>query len=493
MSLQLRAYAAAAEPARRPDRGGGGLPLALERFGRNAGHLLAREGAGEAGLGGIIRLDRRFEFGQRRAQRAEFAVEQDGEVAAGAGEQRLREGRQPLQLGQVGIVAEGQANGAEEQIERPAQIARRIAERRRGGEEGVLPGRGPCGGVDQPERRPVLDGAVDEADLGGELLEAGERRGVMRIEGRPGESGRMGVPVPQREAERLIGRQAVGPRPVQRLDIGVELVAPQPEPLIDHDPAGGVGPAAAFPGLAQLAEETPAVGLAGMELEAMVAEAVLAQAAMDDVERRRLLGDEQHRLARGEAVGDHVGDGLALAGAGRADDDEIAALRRRRGWRRSARNRPAAARRCPAARSGGRARARPRTACRRGSNASSGVSMRCRTTRFWRSASVRSTRSFHIRYLAKEKVDSAVSSTTSMPGTSRTAWRIWPSRRGTSTPLSSRGRSPVNCGKARSKSRSRNCSSVALKRGSSSWKRSEKREEALRRSSFTGTSKSGAR
>jgi hypothetical protein len=42
----------------------------------------------------------------------------------------------------------------------------------------------------------------------------------------------------------------------------------------------------------------------------------------DDVQRRPFLGDEQHPLAVGDRAGEQVGDGLRLAGAGRALEHE---------------------------------------------------------------------------------------------------------------------------------------------------------------------------
>ncbi|MCY1236163.1 hypothetical protein D9M72_488070 [compost metagenome] len=64
-----------------------------------------------------------------------------------------------------------------------------------------------------------------------------------------------------------------------------------------------------------------------MQLQAELAEPDLAQTPVDDVEGRDLLGDEEHTLALGQALRDEVRDGLAFAGAGRADENEVLAPR----------------------------------------------------------------------------------------------------------------------------------------------------------------------
>src|SRR3546814_9409069 len=51
-------------------------------------------------------------------------------------------------------------------------------------------------------------------------------------------------------------------------------------------------------------------------------ESDLLESAMDDFERRHLLGDEQHFLAARDGGGDDVGDRLRLARPGRPLDDE---------------------------------------------------------------------------------------------------------------------------------------------------------------------------
>ena len=62
-----------------------------------------------------------------------------------------------------------------------------------------------------------------------------------------------------------------------------------------------------------------------MQVEDEVGQADLLEALEDGVDRRALLGDEQHRLAARDEAGDEVADRLALAGAGRPLDDEVLA------------------------------------------------------------------------------------------------------------------------------------------------------------------------
>lgn len=48
----------------------------------------------------------------------------------------------------------------------------------------------------------------------------------------------------------------------------------------------------------------------------VIAQLVLAKAPVGDVERSRFFRHEQHRFADAKAIGEHVGDGLALARTG---------------------------------------------------------------------------------------------------------------------------------------------------------------------------------
>ncbi len=66
-----------------------------------------------------------------------------------------------------------------------------------------------------------------------------------------------------------------------------------------------------------------------VQLQAIVAQPNLAQPAVHDFQRRHLVADEQHLLSVSDVIRDQVGDGLALARAGRPDQHEALAARRR--------------------------------------------------------------------------------------------------------------------------------------------------------------------
>ena len=63
-----------------------------------------------------------------------------------------------------------------------------------------------------------------------------------------------------------------------------------------------------------------------MQVEGEPTESLLVEATADDLEGGGLLGDEEDPLASREAFRKQVGDGLALAGAGRALEDKRASL-----------------------------------------------------------------------------------------------------------------------------------------------------------------------
>ena len=69
----------------------------------------------------------------------------------------------------------------------------------------------------------------------------------------------------------------------------------------------------------------PPVARAVVGVEDQVAQADAVEPGEHGVDGRPLLGDEQHPLALAREAGDEVGDGLRLAGAGRALDDEVRA------------------------------------------------------------------------------------------------------------------------------------------------------------------------
>ena len=75
----------------------------------------------------------------------------------------------------------------------------------------------------------------------------------------------------------------------------------------------------------QLLEQALLVGAPAVQLLAELAEADLVEPALDHLERGHLLGHEQHALAGVHRRRDQVGDGLRLAGAGRALDDQVLA------------------------------------------------------------------------------------------------------------------------------------------------------------------------
>ena len=65
-----------------------------------------------------------------------------------------------------------------------------------------------------------------------------------------------------------------------------------------------------------------------MEIEDRIAEAARDEPAVYYIERRRLLGNEEHRLSLAQALRDHVGNRLALPRSRRSDEDKVASLRR---------------------------------------------------------------------------------------------------------------------------------------------------------------------
>ena len=67
------------------------------------------------------------------------------------------------------------------------------------------------------------------------------------------------------------------------------------------------------------------VGMVAVQLQAGRSQAHGLEAAVHHLQRRHLLGDEQHLLAIGNRGGDHIGDGLGLARTGRALNDEVLA------------------------------------------------------------------------------------------------------------------------------------------------------------------------
>ena len=186
------------------------------------------------------------------------------------------------------------------------------------------------------------------------------------------------------------GVPAVGVTSVQRPDVGIQTVASDPQAFINQAPFFASSSSSTFPRGLELSEELTPVSLVRVQLDALVAEAVLLEAPVDHVEGRRLFRHEEDRPAVGEAVRDHVRDG-GLARSRRPDDDEVDAFAVGRPWRlpesgwQQTDDLRGVVSGVELALVYERRRAlAPPKAC-------SGVSMRCRTTRFSRRASVRST------------------------------------------------------------------------------------------------------
>ena len=83
--------------------------------------------------------------------------------------------------------------------------------------------------------------------------------------------------------------------------------------------------ARSFDGIGKLLGDAAAVAGAAMQIEDEVAEPDGREALGNGVDGGALFSDEEDGLAGCGEFGDEVGDGLALAGAGRADHDEVVA------------------------------------------------------------------------------------------------------------------------------------------------------------------------
>ena len=75
----------------------------------------------------------------------------------------------------------------------------------------------------------------------------------------------------------------------------------------------------------ELGEHIGLARLVGVQLETERFEPLLPQTAVDDVEGGPFFRHEEHAFAVGEAVGDDVGDGLRLSGAGRPLEHKVMA------------------------------------------------------------------------------------------------------------------------------------------------------------------------
>ncbi len=76
----------------------------------------------------------------------------------------------------------------------------------------------------------------------------------------------------------------------------------------------------------QLGSDLLPVGLAAVQLHAVLSQAAVVQPPLDNLQCGHLLRYEQHRPALGQRLSDDVGDGLRLAGAGRPLQHEAHAL-----------------------------------------------------------------------------------------------------------------------------------------------------------------------
>ena len=109
------------------------------------------------------------------------------------------------------------------------------------------------------------------------------------------------------------GDPGTADRPMQDRGVAVQPVARRRQLL---EQVGRVVPArgAEVEGPLQLLEQALLVGAPAVQLLAELAEPDLVEPALDDLERRHLLGDEQHGLAGVDRGRDQIGDGLRLAG-----------------------------------------------------------------------------------------------------------------------------------------------------------------------------------
>ena len=127
------------------------------------------------------------------------------------------------------------------------------------------------------------------------------------------------------DAGRLEDGEAVGVFAVQRIDQSVERLAQLAQPLGLARPVIGGALGADGQRFAELLENVSLFRLRGMQFQAERTQPDAGKAPVHHFERRHFFRDEQHCLAFGQAVRDQVGDGLALAGAGRAFEHQVAA------------------------------------------------------------------------------------------------------------------------------------------------------------------------
>ena len=115
---------------------------------------------------------------------------------------------------------------------------------------------------------------------------------------------------------------------VQQADIARELLALLEEFLRCLLILLGVFDACEVERLLQLAQQVALRHLVGVQLQAERVQADFLQSLLHHLEGSHLLGHEQHAPTVVEGIGNHVGDGLALARSRRTIEDEAAALAR---------------------------------------------------------------------------------------------------------------------------------------------------------------------
>ena len=122
----------------------------------------------------------------------------------------------------------------------------------------------------------------------------------------------------------LVGRQPGGGVPlVQARAVRVELIARRQQAAVQGGGRVALG-RTQFRGAAQLVEKHLLVGLVAVQLDAGVADAGLVQAPLDHFQRGHFFRHEQHRLAVRNRRGNHIGNRLRFAGAGRTLYHQIA-------------------------------------------------------------------------------------------------------------------------------------------------------------------------
>ena len=124
-------------------------------------------------------------------------------------------------------------------------------------------------------------------------------------------------------SEGLKGGHPVPAPAVQSRDEPVQFVALRLQLGVRRRPAFLVRATAFTPRRRELLDDAGLLRLRRMHFQAIAAEANVVEAATHDLQRGCLLRNEQNRFAVREAVRNHVGDRLALAGARRAKQHEV--------------------------------------------------------------------------------------------------------------------------------------------------------------------------